>query len=628
MRRFSVILLLSLLWGVSAQAQDVFSTDFSSGIDEFVTYNEDTAIPNASAKSYGFAEGSSWMHLVFEKNGVAASNSTHQPMKKANDWLVTPAVNVVEGAILSFDVRTAAYNAGNVKVADVGVMISTTGNTVDDFTTHLVDECEATKDWKTVVCELDEYVGQTVYIAIINNNTSKDLLLVDNLFVGVERVATVEAQYTKLQTNLSKGQQINAAVKAGLSTTITSIDATLTCGEFVTTANYANLSIAPGESYDVVFAETLPAPTAGVPQQFTITAVVNGTDEVSTQGEIVSQAYQPTKRVLFEEQTGTWCPNCPRGHVYMEMMDEKYPETFIGVAAHQNDPMQYYDYITYTMSAIGSSFPLGRANRLSSAICDPMDMEDAYSQVITRPAVADMAIKMEWVDYNARRVLLTSTSTFALSANDFDVRLEYLVLENDVNVPGDNRYAQLNNYAGGQMGRMGGYEMKSNPVPASEMFYQDVVRYACTDKVGFGIRGSVPATITRDVANEHSVEIELPASVLVPLNCEFVVLLVDYNTGEVYNAAACKANIPEAVEKVNGDEVARVYAANGGVRVELTTEANVEVNVYAVDGREVASATPRRVSGSATIDCQVNGNGVYLVNVVCDGVAKAYKVVL
>ena len=55
MRRFSVILLLSLLWGVSAQAQDVFSTDFSSGIDEFVTYNEDTAIPNASAKSYGFA---------------------------------------------------------------------------------------------------------------------------------------------------------------------------------------------------------------------------------------------------------------------------------------------------------------------------------------------------------------------------------------------------------------------------------------------------------------------------------------------------------------------------------------------------------------------------------------------
>lgn len=631
MKKTIALLLVSLFGATSLYAAETFfKTDFSNGLEDFVTYNVDGASPNSNAKSYGFDENSSWIHLTYEKEDVAASNSTHQQGKRADDWLVTPAIEIVEGAVLSFDTKTVCYDGSVVRIADVGVKISTTGNAVADFTTDLATDVQADGDWKPVVCDLAEYVGKTVYIAIVNNNRTKDLLLVDNFMVGVEVPAMVELQYTKLQTNLSQGQAITATVEAGVSTTITSLEATLTCGEFTSTVSLADLNVAPYGTQSITFPDALPAPTAGEPQQFEVVVVVNGSEEIVAEGEIVSQAYQPAKRVVVEEHTGTWCQACPAGHVYMEMMAEKYPDTFIGVAVHQNDPMQYYDYLTltyYDPNGMGTSFPNTRANRLASAMAHPVDIEEMYKSVIGRHAVADIALKAEWLDYTTRTLKLTATTTFALSATDFDVRLEYLVLENDVNVPDNARYNQLNAYSGGTAGEMGGYENLANPVPASQMYYQDVVRHAVADKIGLGIKGSIPAIIEKGVAYEHSVEVTLPESVLLPLNCELVVMLIDYKTGEIYNAATCIPNAPEAVNKIAND-THTVYAIDGGVRVETNVQGMIEVKLFTTDGRLVYTAAPRIVAGAATIDCPVEGKGVYLVNVVCDQSIETYKVVL
>jgi signal peptidase I len=110
---------------------------------------------------------------------------------------------------------------------------------------------------------------------------------------------------------------------------------------------------------------------------------------------------------------------------------------------------------------------------------------------------------------------------------------------------------------------------------------------------------------------------------------EFQTVNIDFETGIVLNAAKCGTiNDPTSVEDVCQEYATRAYATATGVRVEVNADALTEVNVYAADGRLVYAAAPRRVAGRSLIDCPIEGQGVYLVNVVCDGVAKTHKVVL
>ena len=604
-----------------------WSWDFTQGGEGFTCYDQDGEVPSVTAQKYGFAaEGASWIFGTQNKDYVAMSNSSHKKATAtAEDWLITPAITLGDADVLSFDAFTVAYS-DTKRVATIDVLLSTTGIAVEDFTNTLLKS--QTVESGNFGANLSEYAGKTVYIAIVNKSRGKDMVVVDNLFVGVLPIATAKANYTRLQANAAVGQTISVDLTAGRSEQVTSIDATLTCGDFSTQFVDNAVSVEPGAVYSFQFAEALPKPTAGEGQVFDIEILVNGVETITTQGEIITQAYQPTKRVLCEEQTGTWCGYCPRGHVYMERMDEEYPDTYIGIASHINDIMQYYDYAQYL--GWGGSAPMGRVQRDNATTgCDPMDFPTLYKEYINTPALADIAITAEWKDESKSEILLTTNTTFALNAGNFTTRLEYIIVEDDVNQPDNANYDQSNYFAGGQYGQMGGYELKTNPVPASEMYYDDVVRYVITGDLGEGIAGSVPTQIEKGVTYKHWVETSVPANVFNVENCEFIVLLLDFETGMVLNAAKCNTIAdPSSVEAVVADAASRAYATEGGVRVEVNADAQVEVNVYAADGRLVYAAAPRYVSGKSVVDCRVAGHGVYLVNVVCDGVAKTHKVVL
>ena len=79
----------------------------------------------------------------------------------------------------------------------------------------------------------------------------------------------------------------------------------------------------------------------GQPDNFT-------TNNSATGSCLVAYQFYP-KKVIVEEGTGTWCQWCPRGMVGMEMMKEKYPETFIGIAVHNGttDAMRVATYDSY-----------------------------------------------------------------------------------------------------------------------------------------------------------------------------------------------------------------------------------------------------------------------------------------
>lgn len=180
--------------------------------------------------------------------------------------------------------------------------------------------------------------------------------------------------------------------------------------------------------------------------------------------------YAPTKSIFGEEATGTWCGWCVRGHVYMDSMKLKYPDTWIGVAVHNGDPMVVAEYD----DAIGDfipGYPSGLVNR--SGVYDPSEFEEAYLDMIELPSPVSVSI------HNASFNVDTKELKFDLSA-DFlatlkGAKFNAVIAENHVTGTSSG-YNQANYYSGGNSGPMAGYEDLPDPVLADDMIYDHVAR--------------------------------------------------------------------------------------------------------------------------------------------------------
>ncbi|MCZ2102653.1 MAG: Omp28-related outer membrane protein [Chitinophagales bacterium] len=177
------------------------------------------------------------------------------------------------------------------------------------------------------------------------------------------------------------------------------------------------------------------------------------------------------KRVLVEEATGTWCPWCPRGAVFMDRYNDIYNDLFIPIAMHggsSTEPMRLAEYEQF----LGfSAYPNCKVDRGSDI--DPSVTEAPFLENIVKAPVAKL-------ESGAR--LDTETNTL-----DVSVEVEFLqkgvgnyyvslVLTEDGVKGTTSAYNQANAYAGGGSGVMGGYELLPNPVPASKMVYNHVAR--------------------------------------------------------------------------------------------------------------------------------------------------------
>lgn len=114
--------------------------------------------------------------------------------------------------------------------------------------------------------------------------------------------------------------------------------------------------------------------TGEVPVTLTITKVngeKNANTSNSASGTLITLGKAFKKVTVVEENTGTTCPWCSRGHVAMEKMGELYGDQFIGIAWHyfdSSDPMYFVNYSVPGLSY--GSAPLAVVNRSSSAM-DP-----------------------------------------------------------------------------------------------------------------------------------------------------------------------------------------------------------------------------------------------------------------
>lgn len=229
----------------------------------------------------------------------------------------------------------------------------------------------------------------------------------------------------------------------------------------------------------------------------------------------------PIQRIIVEEGTGTWCPNCPRGIVAVHKASEAFPDRFIGIAVHRQDAMETNSYAELQFDGYPSSY----INRnLKSSIDPSFDaFKTAVNNVSERVPVMGVEANAEYTDATKSKISVEALTTFVSEHKGIDYRLSFVLLEDGV-----KGYTQANNYAGGSV-EMGGFEKLPNPATI-DMDHVARINYSYN-----GIEGSIPTDVEADETTRYTTTLDVPSTIQNPDNCDLVVLVLDANTGRIEN---------------------------------------------------------------------------------------------
>lgn len=279
-------------------------------------------------------------------------------------------------------------------------------------------------------------------------------------------------------------------------------------------------------------------------------------DTLTGQVNIVDNDWH--RNILVEEGTGTWCGNCPRGIVGMELMKEDFPDSFVGISMHyansHSEPMGYQEYGRFLVdNDYITAFPQAAINRVLSEI-DPLNdayLGGYYQLALQEATPATIACTAEYRnDYKTVRLKATGILDMVEAGHEYG--FSFCCIENDVHQPGDPYYSQANNYGNNAYGEFYGYEKYAGRITPDSMWYQEVARYYVEQSFD-GIRGSI-ATPLPGVPFEYSCDLDLPATVLNPDNLCYIAMIFDSTTGEVLNCVEV-----EEREVVHGWSVPLLY---------------------------------------------------------------------
>lgn len=609
------LLLLTALGFVSltARGQIIYEQTFENGLEDMTIVDNDGKTPAGNVSTYTDA----WNIRIGHDGNAAVSNSWYAPAAVADDWLITPALEIVGSENLFYwEARAVDPNFAD----GYQVLLSTTDNNIESFTTVLYETSaeSTTVSYRSV--SLADYDGQTVYVAIRNNSNDKFLLIVDNIVVGQLKDADVAVRDITGRRWCAVGEdkEVTFNVKNYGLETITSMEVTFDLNGAAVTETVTGLNIQTLHRALVTLDNT--ASIAAENQYDLVISVEKVNESESTEWYDGTQSYifngiatEVDRIVVAEEGTGTWCPWCPRGEVFMAFMYENYPDDFIGIAAHNNDPMDigHDDYLTF------AGYPSAHTNRVVRDI-DPSDFEVNYlsEKAVVTPLSASMDL-----EYNeaTREVTMNVTTAPVIDATGTDLRYSIIVMEDGLTGT-TAAWAQANNYANNAFGPMGGYENLPNPVPASQMVYNHVSR----DVIG-GFGGEVGSIgdLVKSSDQSATYTYTLPAE-NDPMRTSMVLLILDGTTGEILNATKEEVQMFVNTNETLTQIASSIYPnpASDVAQVELNLEVASEVNITIMDvtGKIVASRDYGTVQGNQIFPIQVANftNGMYMVHIATD----------
>lgn len=367
--------------------------------------------------------------------------------------------------------------------------------------------------WKNYTTEMGETAkALAIQARITGNNLPLDLMLYTeqkNIAVQKGEPCKFDFSVKNLSAVLVRNLQVGYSIDGGEETVC----------DFKTTmgSNIDKSFTIEHDGFDVVGNHTLKLRVVSI----------NGKDDAyAPNSELVLglnvKNSLPIQRIIVEEGTGTWCPNCPRGIVAVHKASEAFPDRFIGIAVHRQDAMETNSYAELQFDGYPSSY----INRnLKSSIDPSFDaFKTAVNNVSERVPVMGVEANAEYTDATKSKISVEALTTFVSEHKGIDYRLSFVLLEDGV-----KGYTQANNYAGGSV-EMGGFEKLPNPATI-DMDHVARMNYSYN-----GIEGSIPADVEAFETTRYTTTLDVPSTIQNPDNCNLVVLVLDANTGRIENA--------------------------------------------------------------------------------------------
>lgn len=633
----------------------LFEDDFSNGVTNFLVLDNDKLTPNSASQAIGFTSNQyGWAPVrstSSSSNLAAASTSMYTPAGKSDDWMVIPLLNIPD-QLCNLSFKSQSYL--NSATDHLKVYVWETSNFYNALTSEIVekmrsegtlvydevqspgsDENALEDDWRENTVSLKDYAGKNIYIAFLNDNEDQSAVFVDDVkvthdlpfYAAITSDATVVG---KTSAVVSGAIEIRDEEKTFSTVQITLLDAD---NQTVDAINESGLSLKKGDTYKFSFSKPLPL-IVGERNSFTVNFKLDD-DENTLQSSISSLAFEPTKRVVLEEFTGTECTNCPQGIVAVEKLAEYYGDLFIPLALHcyTGDPFST-GVTSYAAFLNLTAAPSGIIQR-NGTISYPM-YNDGTTFSLTAPEGATPC----WLDYveeemnSAATAEVSATASlnnaatqytvpvsvkYALNASGLNLKVFAVVLENGLTSYQKNGFASYTDETLGEWCNNGKYATSV----VSPYVFNHVVR-GYEGETFTGTPDLLPTEVKAGESYTAELKFNVPSAVSKPWNTDIVVMLFDGNTNKLINAYKTPVSVPEGIGDTFADASSAITVSVSGNAIDVNSPSKAQATVYSADGRRLASS-----QGSGTFSIELpTYHGVAIVRVVSGQTVITKKVVL
>lgn len=342
---------------------------------------------------------------------------------------------------------------------------------------------------------------------------------------------------------------------------------------------------------------------------------VNGNTNINKQSSaaysIIALEKSADRVSVVEEQTGTWCGWCPRGHVALDLLNKQLGDKVVTLAGHftnsesQVDPMNIYQldenstqaealadygFVAMNLSSMlgGGGFPGAMFDRIVAA--DPYvganttkGKNGTYEYGATdlvnllkegNPSEADFSMTASWANDQNTDIKVDLTTTFNYDRfGSFPYGVAFVLSENGMTGKGVT-WKQLNYFS--KLAGVNGASDFNNPDMAAwfkagsyvSTTYDNVVVQAWNPLGNAAIVDESVTDIEKDKAIPFSTTLKVNSDLIQNYNnLTLSALLVNLNSLAVVNAAKvvlgnCAAGIEDVNSEVNNNVVSR-YNVNG-----------------------------------------------------------------
>jgi len=335
----------------------------------------------------------------------------------------------------------------------------------------------------------------------------------------------------------------------------------------------------------------------------TLTEYITGIENISAE-----------KKVLMEENTGTWCGYCIDGAVVMDDLVAQHGDNIIPVVVHDGDEMEFLDSLRYSFSV--TSFPGALIDRTKPSSAGIYEKE-AYGRGSWASRVSDQLSKFTPVNVTidhtwdaGSREIIANVNLNYIDNSAGDARIVLMILEDSMTGTGFGW--DQGNYYDGTIGHPYYGAGQSVVGFIHKHVLRDYAEGGC-----FGVDNMIPHFVSAGSSYQHTFNYTLPTD-FDANQITLVAAVVKYSQGNdaayvgvrgqktVYNAESVHLmdfSTPSGIDENKTDLKIYPNPTNGIVYL----SGNIEYKIYNVLGTFLMQGKGK------LIDLSAYSNGIYIL---------------